>query len=65
MMYALGMAVGLAVGFVTGNSVGKGYKPWSALTLEEKRLKLFAIGLGVVMLIAGVITFLAMKAKAG
>jgi hypothetical protein len=65
MMYALGMTVGLAVGFVTGYSVGKGDKPWSALTPEEKRLKLFAIGLGVVMLIAGVITFLAMKAKAG
>jgi len=65
MLYALGMTVGLAVGFVTGYSVGKGDNPWSALTAEEKRLKLFAIGLGVVMLIAGVITFLAMKAKAG
>ena len=65
MMYALGMTVGLAVGFVTGYSVGKGYKPWSTLTPEEKGLKLFAIGLGVVMLIAGIITFLAIKAKAG
>jgi hypothetical protein len=65
MMYALGLAVGLAVGFVTGHSVGKGHKPWSALTPKEKKLKLISIGLGVVMLVAGVIAFLAVKAKAG
>jgi hypothetical protein len=65
MMYALGLALGRAVGFITGYSVGKGYKPWSVLTPEEKRLKLVAIGLGVVMLIVGVITFLAVKSKLG
>jgi hypothetical protein len=65
MMYALGLAVGLAIGFGTGYAVGKENKPWSVLTPKEKKRKLFSIGLGVVMLIAGVITFLAVKAKAG
>ena len=64
-MYALGMAVGLATGFGTGYSVGRGYKPWSALTLKEKKLKPITIGLGFVMLTAGVLTFLAVKALAG
>jgi hypothetical protein len=38
MMYALGMAVGLAIGLVTGYAMGKGYKPWSALTPKEKKI---------------------------
>jgi hypothetical protein len=65
MMYALGMAVGLAIGLMTGYAMGKGYKPWSALTPKEKKLKLITIGLGFVMLAVGVLTFLAVKTKAG
>jgi hypothetical protein len=45
-------------------SVGRGYKPWSALTPKEKKLEFITISLGFVMLAAGVLTFLAVKAKA-
>ena len=63
--YAIGLAVGLSIGLVTGIAIGKKEKPWSELSPQEKKLKMAAVGFGVIMLIAGVIAFLVVRSKAG
>jgi hypothetical protein len=51
--FATGIAVGLAVGLATGIK----RKPWSEMTAREKRVKIWMIGGGVVMLLAGMVAF--------
>ena len=52
--YLIGVATGLAIGFV----VGRRQKPWSELTQKEKRIRIGLIAAGVVLLAAGIVTFL-------
>lgn len=55
--FAAGIVVGLVIGFVTGRK----QKPWSELTEKEKRLRMWLIGSGVILLAAGAVgVFLAM-----
>jgi len=55
--FAAGIVVGLVIGFVTGRK----QKPRSELTEKEKRLRMWLIGGGVILLAAGaVVAFLAM-----
>jgi len=63
--YVIGLAVGLSIGLATGIAIGKKEKPWSEMTPQEKKLKIAAVGFGVIMLIAGVIVFLVLRSKAG
>ena len=63
--YAIGLAVGLSIGLVTGIAIGKKEKPWSELSPQEKKLKITAVVLGVIMLIAGVIAFLVVRSRSG
>jgi len=51
--YAIGIATGLAIGLVTARK----QKPWSELTAREKKLRIGLLITGVVLLIAGIITF--------
>jgi tetrahydromethanopterin S-methyltransferase subunit F len=50
-----GIVIGLAIGFIITR--GK-QKPWSELTEKEKRVRIWLIGAGVVLLAAGVVTAL-------
>ena len=52
--YLIGVATGLAIGFV----VTRRQKPWSELTQKEKRIRIGLIAAGVVLLAAGIVTFL-------
>ena len=52
--YLIGVATGLAIGFV----VARRQKPWSELTEKEKRIRIGLIAAGVVLLAAGIVTFL-------
>ena len=63
--YVIGLAVGLSIGLATGIAIGKKEKPWSEMTSQEKKLKIAAVVLGVIMLVAGVVTFLVVRSKAG
>ena len=55
--FAIGIFAGLVIGFVTGMR----RKPLSELTEKEKRLRMWLIGSGVILLAAGVVVaFLAM-----
>ena len=63
--YAIGLAVGLSIGLVTGIAIGKKEKPWSELSPQEKKLKIAAVVLGVIMLIAGVVAFLVVRSRSG
>jgi tetrahydromethanopterin S-methyltransferase subunit F len=50
-----GILVGLAIGFII---IRGRRKPWSELTEKEKRVTIWLIGAGVVLLAAGVVTAL-------
>lgn len=53
--FAMGIVVGLAIGFIITR--GK-QKSWSELTEREKKIRIWLIGAGVVLLAAGVVTAL-------
>ena len=55
--WAAGFATGIAVGLTIGLITGRKQKPWSELTEKEKKLRVWLIAAGVVMLAAGIVTF--------
>ena len=56
--YALGLVIGFAAGLGAGVSIGKKQKPWSELTVEEKKRRFIYIGAGGVIFTALVVFFL-------
>ena len=55
--WGAGFAAGIAVGLVIGLTAGRKQKPWSELTEKEKRLRVWLIAAGAVLLAAGIIVF--------
>ena len=55
--YVIGMAVGIGIGISIGISIGKKQKPWSELTEQEKRIKIWIIVAGAVLVVAGAVVF--------
>lgn len=51
--WAVGFAAGIAVGLVIGLTVGRKQKPWSELTEKEKKVRIWLIASGVILLAAG------------
>ena len=51
----IGIIIGLAIGISIGIMMGKKQKPYSEMTEKEKRTYKIIIGLGTILLIAGVI----------
>ena len=47
--YALGLVIGFAAGLGAGISIGKKQKPWSELTVEEKKRRFIYISAQVVL----------------
>ena len=47
----LGIAIGFAIGLNIGIAIGRKQKSWSELTEEEKRIRMIAVGVGVILLI--------------
>ena len=56
--YPIGLAVGLGAGIVIGISIGKKQKPWSEMTVAEKRAKIVLLAAGTIMFLAGLALFL-------
>lgn len=54
----IGIAIGVAIGLNLGIIIGKKQKPWSDLTIEEKRIRRIDIGIGSAFLFVGLIFFL-------
>ena len=48
----IGIAIGLYLAFIS-----KSQKPWSKLTKKEKNIRIILIIAGVILLIAGIVTF--------
>ena len=53
--WILGLAAGIGVGISIGISIGIKQKPWSELTEKEKRIRIWLIGGGVILLAAGIV----------
>jgi F0F1-type ATP synthase assembly protein I len=53
--FIAGIVIGLVIGFILTR---RRQKPWSEMTQREKRLTVWLIGAGVVLLMAGVVAFL-------
>lgn len=56
----IGIGLGIIVGFGIGlyfGIISKSQKPWSELTQKEKKIRITLIIAGVILLIAGIITF--------
>lgn len=56
--WGAGFATGIAVGLVIGLVTARRQKPWSELTDKEKRVMIWLIAAGVVLLAVGIVTFL-------
>jgi hypothetical protein len=54
--WGVGFATGIIVGLVIGIFAGRKQKPWSELTEKEKRIRIWLIGGGVILLAAGIVT---------
>jgi len=52
--FATGIAVGFALGLVVGSLTGK-QRTWSELTEKEKKIRIWLVGTGIILLMAGVI----------
>ena len=52
--YALGIATRLAIGLF----YARRQEPWSELSSEEKKIRISLIAIGVVLLVAGIVTML-------
>ncbi len=48
-------AIGIAIGLCVGLAVGKKQKPWSELSAGEKKLRIWLIAAGIILLVAGII----------
>ena len=54
-----GLIVGIIIGMVIVFILTRGkQKPWSEMTAREKSITVLLIGIGVVLLVAGVVAFL-------
>jgi hypothetical protein len=56
--WGAGFATGIAVGLAIGLTMVRRRKPWSELTDKEKRLMIWLIAAGVVLLAGGIVAFL-------
>ena len=52
--YAIGIATGLAIGLVSGRK----QKPWSEMTDKEKKIRIWLIASGAILVIAGLIALI-------
>ena len=55
--WGAGFATGIAVGLAIGLSFRRKQKPWSELTEKEKKLRVWLIAAGVILLAAGIVIF--------
>ena len=55
--WAFGFATGIAVGLTIGLSFSRRQKPWSELSGREKKVMIWLIAAGVVLLLAGIVVF--------
>ncbi|MFC1970754.1 hypothetical protein ACFLV0_02290 [Chloroflexota bacterium] len=55
--FATGIGVGFAIGLIVGSLTAK-QKSWSELTDREKKTRIWLVGTGIILLIAGIIAFL-------
>ncbi|MFC1941396.1 hypothetical protein ACFLWL_03230 [Chloroflexota bacterium] len=55
--FATGIGVGFAIGLIVGSLTVK-QKSWSELTDKEKKARIWLIAAGVILLVAGILTFL-------
>ena len=55
--WGVGFATGIAVGLAIGLGFGRKQKPWSELTEKQKKLMIWLIAAGVILLAAGVVVF--------
>ena len=55
--WLLGLAAGIGIGISLGIAIGRKQKSWSELTEKEKRTRIWLIAAGVILLIAGIVTF--------
>ena len=51
--YASGIVVGLVIGFIAGRK----HQPWSEMTESQKKVIMWLIAAGVVLLAAGIVVF--------
>jgi hypothetical protein len=52
--FGMGMAVGLSIGIVAG----KRQRPWSELTENERRTRIWLVAAGAFLVVAGIAAFL-------
>jgi type II secretory pathway component PulM len=55
--WAFGFATGIAVGLTIDLSFSRRQKPWSELSGREKKVMIWLIAAGVVLLLAGIVVF--------
>ena len=53
-----GFAIGLVIGISIGFAAGRKHKPWSELTVTEKRLRIGLVGLLAILVVATIVVFL-------
>jgi hypothetical protein len=55
--FATGIGVGFAIGLIVGSLTVK-QKSWSELTQKERRVRIWSVAAGVILLVAGVVVAL-------
>ena len=58
--FATGIGVGFAIGIIVGSLTVK-QKSWSELTEKEKKTRIWLVGAGIILLIAGIVAFLLVR----
>jgi hypothetical protein len=58
--FATGLATGFAFGLIVGSLTAK-QKSWSELTGKEKKIRIWLVVAGIVLLLAGIITLLLLR----
>jgi hypothetical protein len=53
--WGIGFATGIFIGLIIGILTTRKQKPWSELTEKEKRIRIWLIGGGVILLAAGIV----------
>ena len=58
--FATGIGVGFAIGLIVGSLTVK-QKSWSELTQKERRVRIWVVAAGVILLVAGVVALLLLE----